>query len=188
MSSFLTHQWYIAVGLLLALIFGFKYGTATPKGRLIWDRVKIRIPVLGSFMKKAYMARFTQSFSSLAEAGIPVLEVFKTVRGVVGSAVYEIELDKVAKDVENGIKVSVAIRKSPHFPARIGQLVSVGEQSGDLAGIFKVLSEFFEKEVDAMAKNLSTSLEPIIMIVMGGIIGFVLVSVLQPIYSLVNAT
>jgi type IV pilus assembly protein PilC len=137
-------------------------------------------------MKKSYMARFSQSFASLAQAGVPVLEVFQTVRGVVGNALYEIEIDKIAKDVANGVKVSVAIRKSRHFPAMVGQLVAVGEQSGDLAGIFKVLGAFFEKEVDGMAKNLSTLLEPIIMIVMGVVIGFILVSVLQPIYGLVN--
>ena len=101
---------------------------------------------------------------------------------------YEREIDGITKDVENGVKVSVAIRKSKYFPAMIGQLASVGEQSGDLAGIFKVLGDFFEKEVDGMAKNLSTLLEPIIMIIMGVVIGFILVSVLQPIYGLVNAS
>lgn len=187
LSDFMIHDWYICIALLVGFIFGFKYFVSTSKGRIIWDRTKIKIPVLGSFLKKSYMARFTQSFASLAEAGVPVLEVFQTVRGVVGNAIYEMEIDKIAKDVENGIKVSVAIRKSKYFPAMIGQLVSVGEQSGDLAGIFTVLGQFFDKEVDTMAKNLSTLLEPIIMIVMGAVIGFVLVSVLQPIYGLVNA-
>lgn len=187
LSSFMTHQWYILIALLVGSIFAFKYGVSTTRGRMIWDTYKLKVPVLGSFMRKSYMARFTQSFASLASSGVPVLDVFKTVRGVVGNALYEQEIDKIAKDVENGIKVSVAIRKSKHFPPMIGQLVSVGEQSGDLAGIFTVLGEFFEKEVDSMAKNLSTLLEPIIMIVMGAVIGFVLVSVLQPIYGLVNA-
>jgi len=186
-SYFMTHQWYLLLILLVALVVGFRVMVHTRAGRLFWDRIKMRIPVLGSFMRKAYMARFTQSFASLAQAGIPVLEVFKTVRGVIGNAAYEVEIDKITQDVSNGVKVSVAIRKSKYFPPMIGQLVSVGEQSGDLAGIFKVLSEFFDKEVDTMAKNLSTLLEPIIMIVMGVVIGFVLVSVLQPIYGLVNA-
>ena len=142
---------------------------------------------MGSFLKKSYMARITQTFASLSEAGIPVLEVFKTLRGVVGNVVYEREIDHICADIENGIKVSVAIRKSKYFPGIVGQLVSVGEQSGDLSGIFTVLGEFFEKEVDSMAKNLSSLLEPIIMIVMGVVIGFVLISVIQPIYGLVNA-
>ena len=130
------------------------------------------------------MARFTQSFASLAEAGIPVLEIFKILEGVIGSTLYEKELQKISADVENGIKVSTAIRKSKYFPAMIGQLVAVGEQSGDLAGIFTVLGNFFEQEVDTMARNLSTILEPLIMIVMGVAVGFVLLSVMQPILSL----
>lgn len=186
LSDFLVTKWYVVIVLFALFIVGVRTFLKTKGGRLFWDTYKLRIPVLGSFMKKSYMARFCQSFSSLSQAGVPVLEVFQTVRGVVGNALYEGEIDMIAKDVSNGIKVSVAIRKSRHFPVMIGQLVSVGEQSGDLAGIFKVLGDFFEKEVDGMAKNLSTLLEPIIMIIMGAVIGFILVSVLQPIYGLVN--
>lgn len=187
LSDIFVHQWYIIIVALLAFIFGFRAFVRTSKGRHIVDAVIVKLPVLGTFLKKTYMARFTQGFASLAQAGVPVLEVFSTVRGVVGNVIYEEEIDKVAKDVANGVKISVALRKSKVFPGMVGQLVSVGEQSGDLAGIFKVLGDFFEKEVDGMAKNLSTLLEPVIMIVMGAAIGFILVSVLQPIYGLVNA-
>ena len=188
MSAFMTQDWYILLILIAACFFGFRYILKTTKGRWAFDSFLIKIPVLGNFLKKSYMARFTQSFASLAQSGIPVLDIFQILRGVVGNVVYEREIDGITKDVENGVKVSVAIRKSKYFPAMIGQLASVGEQSGDLAGIFKVLGDFFEKEVDGMAKNLSTLLEPIIMIIMGVVIGFILVSVLQPIYGLVNAS
>jgi type IV pilus assembly protein PilC len=137
-------------------------------------------------MRKTYLARFTQSFASLSQAGVPVLDIFKTLQGVMGNVIYEDEIIKIANDVENGVKVSLAIRKSKYFPGMVGQLVSVGEQSGDLAGVFAVLGDFFEKEVDGMTRNLSTMLEPIIMIVMGLGVGFILISVLQPIYSLTN--
>ena len=185
-SNFFVNDWYILIGLIVISVGSIIGVGRTVNGRYFLDSLKIRIPVLGGFLKKSYMARFTSSFASLAQAGIPVLDVFKTLRGVMGNTVYEREIDKIAADIENGIKVSMAIRKSKYFPGMIAQLVSVGEQSGDLAGIFKVLGDFFEKEVDAMAKNLSTILEPVIMIVMGTVIGFVLVSVLQPIYGLVN--
>jgi type IV pilus assembly protein PilC len=187
LSDVFVHQWYILIGGLIAFIGAFRFMVSTEKGLFFWDALKMKIPVLGSFLKKSYMARFTQSFASLSQAGIPVLEVFKTLRGVIGNTVYEREIDNISHEIENGVKVSVAIRKSKYFPGMVGQLVSVGEQSGDLAGIFTVLGEFFEKEVDSMAKNLSTTLEPVIMIIMGVVIGFILVSVLQPIYGLVNA-
>lgn len=188
LSYVFTHEWYVVIIFLVIAFGAFKVGVKTDKGRFMWDAFKIRFPVLGPFLRKSYMARFAQSFASLAQAGVPVLEVFKTLRGVVGNSIYEREIDRIAADVENGVKVSTAIRKSKYFPAMVGQLVSVGEQSGDLAGIFNVLGDFFEREVDTMAKNLSTILEPVIMIVMGVVIGFVLISVLQPIYGLVSAT
>jgi len=186
LSYVFVHDWFFLVGGLLILIFSFRFFVRTPFGRMFWDTYKLKIPVFGMFIQKSYMARFAQSFASLAQAGVPVLEVFQTLKGVVGNALYEKEITMIARDVENGVKVSSAIRKSKHFPPMMAQLISVGEQSGDLAGIFVVLGEFFEKEVDGMAKNLSTLLEPIIMIVMGVGIGFVLVAILQPIYGLVN--
>lgn len=185
-SHVFSTYWYILLGGLIVLVVGAQFAMRYHKVRRTWDAVKIRIPVLGSFVRKSYMARFTQSFASLAQAGIPVLEIFKTLKGIIGNIIFEEEIEKIAADVENGIKVSTAIRKSKYFPAMIGQLVSVGEQSGDLAGIFQVLGEFFEKEVDTMARNLSAILEPVIMIIMGIVIGFVLISILQPIYGLVN--
>jgi len=187
-SAFMTARWYVLLIAVVVLIFAFRAVLKTAKGRWVFDSMMLKIPVLGNFLKKSYMARFAQSFASLAQSGIPVLDAFQILRGVVGNVVYEKEIDSIAKDIENGVKVSVAIRKSKYFPAMIGQLASVGEQSGDLAGVFKVLGEFFEKEVDGMAKNLSTLLEPIIMIIMGVVIGFILVSVLQPIYGLVNTS
>jgi type IV pilus assembly protein PilC len=187
LSNFFVHDWYVLIISLVIFIVVFRYAVKNPKGAFAWDMFKLKIPVLGSFIKKSYMARFTQSFASLAQAGIPVLDVFKTLEGVIGSPVYEEEIRKISAQVENGIKVSVAIRKSKYFPGMVGQLVSVGEQSGDLAGVFNVLGDFFEKEVDDMARNLSTLLEPIIMIVMGVMVGFVLMAVLQPIYNLSSA-
>ena len=188
LSNFMVHDWYLLIIGVAALLLVFRAIVHNTHGRLWWDRVKLKIPVLGPFTHKAYMARFCQSFASLAQAGVPVLEIFETLKGVVGNSLYEVEIAKISREVSNGVKVSTAIRKSRHFPPMIGQLVSVGEQSGDLAGIFVVLGDFFEKEVDGMAKNLSTILEPVIMIVMGVVIGFVLISVIQPIYGLVNTT
>lgn len=187
LSDIFVNQWYLIIIAFVGAVAAFKYTLSTKSGALWWDTWKLKFPVLGSFIRKSYMARFTQSFASLAQAGVPVLDIFNTLQGVVGNTLYEKEIRAIADEVENGVKISVALRKSPLFPAMVGQLVSVGEQSGDLAGIFAVLGDFYEKEVDSMAKNLSTLLEPIIMIVMGAGIGFVLISVLQPIYGLVNA-
>lgn len=187
LSDIFITKWWLLILIGGGAVYGYKAWVKTARGRAIADRLKLRFPVLGSFIRKAILARFTQTFASLMEAGVPVLDAFATSKGVVSNSLYETEIEKISKDVANGTRISVAIRKSPAFPGMVGQLVAVGEQSGDLAGIFGVLSNFFEKEVDGMAKNLSTLLEPLVMIVMGGAIGFILISVLQPILQLSNA-
>lgn len=186
-SDFLIHKYYILILIIVALVFAYRAYYKTNHGHHVIDRLKLKFPVIGSFISKAIIARFAQTFSFLSQAGVPVLEIFATLRGVMGNIIYADEIDRIAKEVENGTPLSTAIRKSKNFPGMVGQLVRVGEQSGDLAGMFKVIGNFFEKEVDAMAKNLSTLLEPIIMIVMGVVIGFILIAVLQPIYGLINA-
>lgn len=186
LSSFMQHQWYILVILFIGGIIAFKVALKSETGRWYFDQFKIRIPVLGKFSQKAALSRFCQSFAFLSEAGVPVLEIFNTLKGVMGSSIYEREIIKISRDVENGIPLSLAVRKSKYFPGMVGQLVKVGEQSGDLAGIFKMLGDFYEKDVDTMAKNLSTMLEPIIMVVMGAGVGFILISVLQPIYGMMD--
>jgi type IV pilus assembly protein PilC len=187
LSDFMITKWYILIIAIVGLVFGLKWVGSTKKGRRILDTIKLKVPVIGNFTSKAIIARFAQTFSFLSTAGVPVLEIFETLKGVMGNAVYSDEIERIAREVENGTPLSTSLRKSKRFPAMVPQLVKVGEQSGDLAGMFKVLGNFFEKEVDTMAKNLSTILEPIIMIIMGAVIGFILVAVLQPIYGLINA-
>src|SRR5690606_25326597 len=143
-------------------------------GRFVLDGLKLRVPVIGLFLRKAAIARFAQTFSFLAQAGVPVLEIFKTLGGVAGNALYARDIERMEKEVANGVPLSVAIRKSKYFPAMVGQLIKVGEESGDLGEMFGVVGAFFEKEVDSMARNLSALLEPVIMILMGAVIGFVL--------------
>ena len=187
LSDFMVHDWWMLVLGILGVIFGLRAFGNTYHGRRVLDLIKLKIPVIGTFVSKAAIARFAQTFAFLIEAGVPVLEIFKTLSGVMGNSIYSDEIDRIAKEVENGTPMSTAIRKSKHFPAMVPQLIKVGEESGDLGQMFTVLGNFFEKEVDGMAKNLSTLLEPIIMIIMGAVIGFVLVSVLQPIYGLINS-
>ena len=187
LSHVFTTYWYILILGIVGIYVVIHYVGKTVSGRYFFDTVKLKVPVIGNFIQKSIVARFSQTFSFLAQAGVPVLDIFKTLHGVVGNAVYAAEVDRIEKEVSNGVPLSVAIRKSKYFPGMVGQLVKVGEQSGDIAGMFTVIANFFEKEVDTMAKNLSTLLEPIIMIIMGIVIGFVLISVLQPIYGLINA-
>lgn len=184
-DSLIKYSWGFIIGLVI-IIFIFRFLTSKGKGQIIWHTIKIKIPVFGPFSQKIILARFTQIFSSLSGAAVPVLKIFETTENIVGNVVIRQDLKNIALDVKNGIPVSFAFRKSKHFPRMVSQLVSVGEKSGEMQSVFELLANFYEKDVDNMAKNLSSALEPIIMIVMGLGVGFILISVLQPIYGLVG--
>ncbi|OGD65356.1 hypothetical protein A2215_00225 [Candidatus Berkelbacteria bacterium RIFOXYA2_FULL_43_10] len=187
LSSFLQHYIiYLAIG-VIALAVLFKYWLKTSRGRSIYDRIRLKIPVLGSLFKKTYMAKFTRTFAGLTAAGLPLIDVFKTTKDVIDNVIYQKAIEEMSKKVEVGEPISKVIKDCPLFPGMVGQLAAVGEKSGNIDVVFKSMADFFDKEVDNMTTNLSTLLEPILMVVMGAGIGFLIISVLQPIYGLVNA-
>lgn len=186
LSEFLKNNIiWIVVGIFLIGI-ALRYFAKTQEGRRVFDYIKIRIPVIGTLLKKTYMAKFTRTFAGLTAAGLPLLDIFDTTKKVVGNVYYEDEIEKMARKVEVGQSVSRVLKESEIFPKMIGHLAAVGEKSGSMDKVFESLANFFDKEVENITNNLSTMLEPVLMVVMGIGIGLVIMSVLQPIYGLVN--
>ncbi len=177
---------YVLLGCVVLALAIRAYGK-TITGRHVLDRVKISIPVFGNLNRKTYMARFARTFSGLTKSGLPLLEIFRTSKQVVNNIIYQDEIDKMINKVEVGEPISKVLKDCHLFPRMIGNLVSVGERSGSLDDVFNTIADFFDKEVDAITNNLSTLLEPVLMVVMGVGIGLIIISVLQPIYGLVNA-
>jgi type IV pilus assembly protein PilC len=178
--------WIIVGGVL-----GFaalKFILSLPRSALAWDRFKLRIPIYGPFIKKVLMARFSLGFSSLMSAGLPILTIFETLAEMLDNLAYKEELTAIARKVENGHPIAQSLHESPLFPGMVGQLTAIGEQTGAMDEMFGVVASFYEKEVDNLTRNLSSALEPIIMVVLGVGIAFILLSVLQPMYGLVSAT
>lgn len=176
---------YIIIG-VIALAIGVRFAGGTDKGRHILDRIKIKLPVFGALNVKSYMARFARTFSGLSKSGLPLLEIFRTSKLVINNVIYQDEIDKMMKKVEVGEPVSKVIKDSKYFPSMVGNLVSVGEKSGSLDTVFDTIANFFDKEVDAITNNLSALLEPVLMVFMAVGVVFIILSVLQPIYGLMN--
>ena len=177
---------FFVIGVVIIVIL-IKLWGRTDTGRHIIDRVKLKIPVLGNLAKKSYMAKFTRTFGGLSSSGLPLLDIFKTTRDIVDNVIYRDAIDEMTKKVEVGEPISKVIKDCPLFPGMVGQLAAVGEKSGSIDVVFNSMANFFDKEVDNISTNLSTLLEPVMMIFMGAGIGLLIVSVLQPIYGLVNA-
>ena len=176
---------YIIIGVII-LVVAVQFWAKTHSGRYIIDTIKLKIPVLGNLTKKSYMAKFSRTFAGLSASGLPLLDIFRTSKDVINNVIYQDAIEEMTKKVEVGEPVSKVIKDCHLFPAMVGQLASVGEKSGSMDLVFTTLANFYDREVDNMAANLSTLLEPILMAIMGVGVGILIVSVVQPIYGLVN--
>ena len=183
-SDALRGFWYLFLIAALGLAFGIRAALHSKSGQNIWDRVKLRLPIFGPLFQKIYIARLTRTLASLVGGGVAILESLEIVADSVGNAVYEQALQKAASEVEGGAPLSVPIRANPAFPPLVPQMILVGEQTGKMEGVLMKLADFYEEEVDDIVRNLSTLMEPILMVIMGVAVGGLLIAILMPIYNL----
>lgn len=187
LSAFLQKDGLLVLAVLILLVIAGVRFRKTESGRKLFDTLILKIPVFGLLLKKSYMAQFTRTFASLVASGLPLMDVFRVAGKTTGNILYEKEIALMAIEIKAGQSISETLKKSELMPKMVGQLASVGEKSGNIDEVFDTLADFFDRDVDNITSNLSTLLEPIIMVVMGVGIGLVIVAVFQPIYGLVNA-
>jgi type IV pilus assembly protein PilC len=185
-SDFIINFWYIH----LAVIFGGSTylirALKTNKGRAIKDRLLLKTPVIKIVVAKMIVARFSRIFASLMGAGVTVLDSIEVTSKAIGNIVVEEELKVAAKNVANGEQLSVSLMKSSVFPPIVGQMMAIGEETGQSDTVLLKVADFYEEEVDAAVEGLSSILEPVLIVVMGGMVGLIAVSVIGPISSLAN--
>jgi type IV pilus assembly protein PilC len=175
---------FVVLAVLVILLYRFR---KTAKGKEFFDSLILKIPIINNLYKKTYMARFARTFAALTSSGLPLLDVFKISGDTIGNVKYQKEIEKMGLKVKSGQPISKTLKDSPLFPKMVGQLASVGEKSGSLDEVFDTVANFYDRDVDNIASNLSTLLEPALMVVLGVIVGLIILSVIQPIYGLVNA-
>ncbi len=156
----------------------------TPAGKYKFHALLLRMPVLKNIIIKVAVARFARTFASLTSSGVTVLEALEVTGGAIGNKVIEAELKEAAKEVRNGKPLSEPISRSPHFPAIVAQMLAVGEETGQIDTILVKVADFYEEEVDTVIDSLSSIIEPVMIIVMGSIVGVIAASVMGPIASL----
>lgn len=178
--------WPLFLLLLVATIFGIRAYVRTPKGREQFDRLKMRVPVFGTLFRKVYMARFSRTMASLVNSGVPLLEGLKTSSEAINNVVLKKEVVDAADQVKNGMSLSSALENAKHFLPLVPQMIKVGEDSGSLGDMLDKVASFYEDEVDQTVKNLSTIIEPIMMIILGLMVMFIIIAILYPVYSLVG--
>ncbi len=187
MSNFMSNQWYIIVGALVVGFFIFRRFTATPKGKYAFHKFLLRIPIFGNIILKVNVARFSRTFSSLLSAGVTVIDALDITSKALTNVVIQKGLQDSIASIKNGSNVADALAESGVLPAIIIQMSTVGEETGKLGDVLDKVAEFYEKEVDAVTSGLSSIIEPLLIVGLGGVVGVIVASVLGPIISIQGA-
>jgi len=173
--------------IILALgVWGLRKYYETPAGRMVIDRVVLKLPLLGDLMKKISVARFTRTLGTLITSGVPMLEAMEITARTSGNAVVEEAILMVRAAIETGRTIVEPLRETGVFPNMVTQMIGVGEQTGALDAMLNKVADFYEDEVDAAVGDLLTAMEPMIILVLGVVVGGVVISMYLPLFSLIG--
>ena len=180
-SNFMVTYWYIIIPAFLILVVGIIFYIKTDSGRKQFDYLVLKMPMINKIVMKVAVAHFARTFSALTEAGVAVLESLIVTSHAVGNTMYEKALLAAEVEVRNGKNLSSVIEANPLFPPIVSQMLSVGEETGQTDKVLIKVAEFYEEEVDAAVEGLSSIIEPIMIVIMGGAVGLIAASVMLPI-------
>lgn len=183
-SDFLRNYWpFLALG-LLGGAFGLARYAATEQGGRAWDALSLRLPVLGTMQRLLAMARFSRTLGSLLRSGVPLLTSLTIVRNIVNNRLIAEVIDAATAEVEQGKALSLALAASPLFPPMVIQMMTVGEHSGALEGMLDKVADSFERDINAKLAAMTAMIEPLMILAMGAIVGFIVIAILLPIFEM----
>jgi type IV pilus assembly protein PilC len=184
MSSLLTNYWYVLILGLGALIWGFILMIRTDWGRTWWDKVKLSVPIFKKLFRALYISRSLHTMGQLINAGVPMLDTISITADISGNTLYRRMWRAVYTAVKQGKKVSAPLQKSPLLPRSVVQMIGAGEESGKLGEVLDEVSEFYARELKAVIKGVTAMIEPLMIVLMGGMVGFIAMSIILPIFKL----
>lgn len=185
LSDFFVHWWWLIFGSIFGGIFSFFYAfKRTPKLQEQFDRILLKLPVLGDIIRKATIARWSRTLSTLFAAGVPLVEALDSVGGASGNQVYSEATKLIQNDVSAGSSLSYSMQRTGLFPNMVLQMTSIGEESGSLDQMLDKIADFYEDEVDNAVASLSSLLEPAIMVILGVLIGGLVIAMYMPIFKM----
>lgn len=187
LSNALIHYWFIIVIALTFIVVGLRQYYKTPQGRLQIDAILLKIPVIGDILRKVAVARFCRTLGTLISSGVPILEGMDITARTAGNMVIQNAILKSKDAVEQGRNISAPLAETKVFPAMVVQMVGVGEATGALDAMLSKVADFYEDEVDNAVANLTSLMEPIMIAILGGIVGFIVVAMYMPIFGLADA-
>jgi type IV pilus assembly protein PilC len=188
LSHLLTHQGYILLVVVGGLVAGLLYFKRSEWGRPHWDAFRLRIPMkIGDVVQKVALARWSRTLSALTTAGVPILQALEITGKTAGNAVVERAMGAVVDSVKSGGTMAAPLRDAPVFPSMVSNMIAVGEETGAVDTMLTKIAEFYEDEVAAAVKALTSILEPVMIIFVGGMVGIIVVSMYLPLFNVYNS-
>lgn len=186
LSDFLIHYWYIVLGLVAAAFFGFKAWVRTVQGKRVKDRAVLKLPVFGPLIRKIIVSRFCRSLSTLLKSGVPVLQALEVVKNIVDNHQVSKSLVAAERSIKEGQSLAEPLLLSRVFPPMVSTMISIGEETGAVDSLMEKVADFYENEVDDMVARLSSMIEPVLMVGMGIVVGFIVISIMMPMFSVMD--
>jgi type IV pilus assembly protein PilC len=187
LSNLVKGDWFIIFPAIVGVIWGIRYLKRTPQGTAAWDRAKLHLPMgVGEIIRKLAVARFSRTLGTLITSGVPILQALDITGQASGNTVIENAMTSVQTSVKEGQSITAPLEKASVFPAMVTQMIAVGEETGSLDAMLGKIADFYEDEVNASVKSLTSILEPIMMMGVGAIVGLVVISMYLPIFNMMN--
>ena len=186
-SNFFISYWHFIIifaGISWYMVFKFISGD---KGRMYVDTIKLRIPLIKDFFIKVYVSRLMRTLGALVNGNVPLLDSLTISSGVVGNKVFAKLIDNIYESVEGGKTISQPVSESPYFPEIVKQMISTGEDTGTLDKVMPRLADYYDKDIEMTLKKITTVMEPVLLVVMGGVIGVIVISLILPIFKLTKS-
>jgi type IV pilus assembly protein PilC len=188
LSDFVTGKWYILITLMVGSVVGFKKWKSSEMGRPQWDAFRLKIPFkIGDTVQKIALARWSRTFSALYSAGVPILQAIEVTGQTAGNAVLEKAMVDVVESVKQGGQIAAPLRDSPIFPPMVASMIAVGEETGGLDSMLSKVADFYEDEVAAAVKAMTSILEPVMIVLVGGIVGFIVIAMYMPMFKVYDS-
>jgi type IV pilus assembly protein PilC len=179
--------WWAIALVYIGFPFAMRAINETKGGRLALDKLKLRLPVFGLLNQKIIVARFTRNLATMLANGIPILRALEITDEAAGNVVYELAIRRIRESVKEGQSIAGPMEDSKLFPPMVSAMVAVGEESGDLDGMLSKVADFYDSDIDAMVKVLTSLLEPMMIGILGGLVGFIVISLFLPLFELIKA-
>jgi type IV pilus assembly protein PilC len=186
-SQAVQSNFLLGIAVIVVLAIGYKFFVKRPSGRLLVDRVKLRLPLLGDLIRKTAISRFSRTLGTLISSGVPILEALEITAKTAGNQVLHLAIQKAAISIAGGETITTPLKETGIFPPMVTQMISVGEKTGGLDEMLSKISDFYDEEVDAAVAAVTSVIEPIIIVILGVVMGGILIAMYLPMFDIIGA-